>query len=314
MCLRFSALLDRLGLHHVTADDVRPIEQLKCMCHLDNVYAKDGSSLFFLRVRRLPSVSSSPDYAVSIIRSMLFLLEQARRSQQQQMPQQRMSAGPDEGGDAPDKPKGASASGSTAAAAAAARSSTADKYSRDRYTFLVDVSRVETKVIHALGPALAQGRELLHQAYPLSIARVLLFTGNDRSPKAKGSGGGGGGVEQQEEVAMPADGAAAAAAANDQQKQLSTEMTQVTAMHQQQTATAASKQKKSSVLSFLTRKDDTQGLAGKMWLSVTVSAFKLKYLPSSIRSRVVLSDKLDAFCSVEAVNAYLEQKGFELLQ
>ena len=261
LCVRYSALLDRLGLHHVTREDLTPFFDRKCMCSLDNVFAKDGSSMFFLRVRRLPpEVASSAEYATGVVRAILYLLEQARGSSIG-------ASGPSgEGGDIATK-------------TSSSRSSAAEKASRDRYTFLVDVSKVETSVIHALGPALAQGRELLHSAYPLRVARVVLFTGTSSSSEGKGVRSAGQGPTE----------------ASVEQANL------------------GGKQKKSSVLTFLTKKDDTRGFAGKMWLSVTVSAFKLKYLPSTIRSRVVIADKLDAYCSAAAVNAYLADQGFEQL-
>lgn len=160
----------------------------------------------------------------------------------------------------------------------------------DAFTFLVDVGGCDSGALGALATVLSEGEELLCQAYPLSIVRIVVHQGL---------------LAQSSEQ----DGTEARSTPGLTKKQGGPVMSVLSSLFKPKATKGASSAGPGEVGTSTSASDSTPhgvgaparpaSFASKLWLSVSFSTWKLRFLHHTVRSRTLLADKLEPFVDLE---------------
>jgi hypothetical protein len=255
VCIRYSELLDRLGLHTISAVDVEPVLSRKCLLLLEKTLAKDNSSILIIRGSRVPPLGSTEhdrkENAIQLIRAALFLIESRRyggasATETPQRHRDRSLLTP-------------KSEGRTRTSFGSRRSMREqDRREKDRFTILVDIGFMGTSDIQSLASVvLKHCKELLEGSYPIRICNICLFQSQ-----------------------------------TDPRDPDSTERPQ--AMSKKMFSGLWKSESESP-------RPQAKGFAGKIWLNVNLSAIKLKYLSSKMRSRTQFVESLAGYVDLSAI-------------
>ncbi|CUG91101.1 Hypothetical protein, putative [Bodo saltans] len=283
---------------------------------------KDGSRLLTIDVRKLPAVPTSggpvakKQFATNLIRYLLYVLEEVRFHSLDGIGVLPTTTTGADGGEAlsagskpiepfeseqPRRESGSVATTATVAptgptkktktkkmlgASATRRIGAIGTSTEDCYTILIDVS-----ALSALTVVLSEGEELLCQAYPLSIVRVVVHQGLIVSHSASTSSS-----------ELPTASTDVAMKSPPMTAKKAPVLSVFTSLFKSKSTTtksgtAAAGDAKTSAPPPLS----TPSFASKVWLSVSFSTWKLRFLHHTVRSRTVLADKLDPFVHVDAL-------------
>lgn len=334
LALRYATLIDRLGLEHVQASDFDLLASRRAVVVLDSHVTVDGgkprpickdlSNLIWIEARRLPpqpptkDERSRRDYATNVIRFLLFLLERRRFSSSksassaalcdgntatpkaadssppsgevrdedtQYLPESPLPASQPQP-NTTNKPAITGASRKRPHARRSGRQSgTLDR--GERFTCVIDVDGCESSTLSALVPLLSEGEELLCASYPLRISRVIVYHGGPPVAPA---------LEQRE---TRVDSTAIAVHQSNAKKgplQMISSLFGPKKVEKQHSSTTTSPPKPSS------------SLASKLWLSVMVSTWKLRFLQPTVRQRTLVSETLDPFLDTSLLRAALLER------
>jgi hypothetical protein len=280
---------------------------------------KDGSRLLTVQVRKLPPVpatggpAAKKQFATNLIRYFLYVLEEVRFHSVDIHVIASPTNTSGDGGETPiagSKPTDPVAGvdlplrrepGITALqgqmkktktkkmlGSNATRRSGAIGAPEDSYTFLIDVGGCESNVLSALTVVLSEGEELLCQAYPLSIVRVVVHQGLTVSQS----------VSSHSDVELPP------LSAPDVQKSPPTAAKKAPGLS---VFTSLFKSKNVKSGSDVRPTSSPPSFASKVWLSVSFSTWKLRFLHHTVRSRTVLADRLDQIIYVDVLQSALQQ-------
>lgn len=318
LATKYSALLDRLGLAQATPSDIQTIVALGALhvvCSRGNTptlsVTKDHSNLVFIEVRKLPHMpsaeSSRKEYGVSLIRCLLYLLESTRFSAQtevtagtgqskveapaesipadQQAVERKQTTSPQQETTAPQIKK---------VKRVGQRHTTRDFVeAADAFTFLLDVTQCESSQLSALSAVLAQGEELLCAAYPMRIVKIVVYAGNKSV--------------RPDDLPVPRESSAnAMVTTSTRQKPLKNPMSVISSFFQKKSITPA--EDGTSSTAGGAPHSTKQSFATKLWLSVMLSTWKLRYLRPTVRSRTVMVDSLDGVVNASSLTAFLALK------
>lgn len=290
---------------------------------------KDGSRLLSIEVRKLPLVPSNggptlkKQYATNLIRYLLYVLEELRFDAADGS----LAPVGTDGGELQSAFKGQSAAEAPAASSepvssasrqvtasvdagvpaaktktksktkkmlggnATRRSGAASSSHEDSFTVLVDVGGCDSSALSALTVVLSEGEELLCQAYPLSIVRVVVHQGLTLMAAAQ--------QPPPDPPATAVEPARSTTESND--KQQAQKKAPALSVFTSLFKPKASKNVTDGPKAAATTTGPTPSFASKVWLSVSFSTWKLRFLHHTVRSRTVLADKLEPFVSVEAM-------------
>lgn len=287
---RYSTLRDILGLALTCPEDVA--DWLKCgAVHVtlaggrEPNITRDKTSLLYIVAKSLPSVPTTErarkEYTVQLVRCILYLIEK-----------ERFSLKPSVG--SPSKGELSAATVPEAAAIPAGvkgakkvkgtqqRTVAGDGRCAETLTVVFDVSDCESSRLSALASIFGQCDELLSQHYPMQISRLIAYLPG----------------KAQQPPATVVDG-------KDSAKKGPVAMFK--------SLFKSNKDKRPKQTTTGGPSDDepvaekAPSLATKLWLSVMVSTWKLRFLHPTVRSRTVVLDSLEGYLDLDALKTLLSQ-------